>query len=214
MALLSSDALTAYALCDLNERSDSKYDTGINIYFCEWNPNGEHLHSFTLCTHTLLICFSLSPFIFIISRLSFLRTGMCLHAILGCDQMGDGRVLYQSPYLFWKAASGSGDQMQKQRDHWGRSETAAAGADSAHPTLQSWSALCLGDMCFPLYVLQLGLCTMIEILVFTKERVLYWNISVHLCTSGINIELSNNFQFWHAMYKVGVGVIIQMWCFD
>lgn len=177
MALLSSDALTAYALCDLNERSDSKYDTVINIYFYEWSPHGEHLHSFTLCTHTLSICFSLSPFIFIFSKLSFLRPGMCLHAVLGSHQMGDGRVPYQSPCLFWKAASGSGDQMQKQRDHWGRSESAAAAADSAHPTLKSWSALCFGDMCFPLYVLQLGLCTVIELLVSTMEGVLYSNIS-------------------------------------
>ncbi|MEQ2203553.1 hypothetical protein XENOCAPTIV_000613, partial [Xenoophorus captivus] len=30
-----------------------------------WNPHWEHLHSFTLCTHTMLICFSLSPFVFI-----------------------------------------------------------------------------------------------------------------------------------------------------
>lgn len=126
-----------------------------------------YLHSFTLNTHTLWICFSLSLTQLYVYILSAGRHRKVYHATFALFSLPSvpgtsqetGQIWYQSPHLFWNLKVGAATRCENNVViEGGELQAATAIADSgADSTQRSQSAYCLSDICFALYKLQMGL---------------------------------------------------------
>lgn len=205
------------------------------MYLHVRNPSGTYLHSFAPDAHTLLIRFSLSLTVCVCVYFSSASRRRKLYlgtfalfsppSVPGTSQE-TGQIWYQSPHLFWNLKVGAATRCKNNVVIEGEAAAATAIADSAGSTQRSQSAYCLGDICFTLYRLQMGLGTSGTVIklhittmtgvVFTYPRckiisVYFWN-KWWSWVSLLSADTSCTRSVWVWLYTCGILIMHEAEC--